>query len=123
MIIIEGKAGKSRKLQEIINTLETDWCNTICMFDNVGIKTIVHNNLFIINVGIENDYDLLLSWSETSSGKYYENGWIIFEYNIPKELSDKFINMAKGHEELSIINGIIMTIQNNDLDEIIVYEI
>jgi hypothetical protein len=89
MIIIESKRGKSRKLEEILNGLETNESKYIYMFDAVGVNLDVERLIVYSNLG--NDYDRLLDWSKVCLGKYIDMGYIVFEYNVPIEMKNKFI--------------------------------
>lgn len=125
MLIIEGRHGKARKLEEILNQIIKehilDENKSIYMFDAVKINLEMEKVIHYCHLG--KDYNILLDWSKISLSKYIDNGIIVFEYNVPFEIKDKFIEMAKFWENESYIDEVIMTIQNNNLDEIKVYEI
>lgn len=114
MLIIEGKTGKSLKLQKIINKCK----EKILIVDTVGIHHILadNNNLSILPMSLEK------LWNGTVIGDYLNEirkfDIIIFETNDKKEKVDSY----KRLENL-IGKKCIVTIQNNDLENINIYEI
>ena len=91
------------------------------MFDAVKINFEMEKVIHYCHLG--KDYNILLDWSKISLSKYIDDGIIVFEYNVPFEMKGEFIKMARFWEAESYIDEVIMTIQNNNLDEIKVYKI
>lgn len=112
MLVIEGRVGKSLKLQEIINKHD----GKVLMLDAVGVNFMQGDNLFVVSISLET------LWATNSINDYMDTirkfDTIIFETNDNKEM----INSYKQLENL-IDRKCIVTIQNNDVENIKVYEI
>ena len=114
MLIIEGKTGKSLKLQEIINNYK----GNILMIDTVGMHHVLgdNDNLSILPTSLEK------LWDGTIVNDYLDVirkfDMIIFETNDKKEMMFKYKQLEK-----LIGKECIVTIQNNEIEDIKVYKI
>lgn len=111
MLVIEGRVGKSLKLQEIINKHD----GKVLMLDAVGVNFMQGDNLFVIPISLET------LWATNFINDYIdeirEYNLIVFETNDNKEM----INNYRQLENLIDIKCIV-TIQNNSLENIKIYE-
>lgn len=117
MLVIEGKVGKFRKIEEIIK-LKTKHSKKVLMIDSVGLRMFDIDNLDIY-VFDNNDlgelkHDLQLK-DMVSNSKY---DIVIFEVN---DSVDK-INEYKEAETFLNVECVV-TIQNNDLNDIKTYRV
>lgn len=112
MLVIEGRAEKSLKLQEIVNGYE----GRLLMFDAVGVDFMQGDNLYVVSISLET------LWATNSINDYMDTirefDLIIFETNDNKEMTNNY----KELENL-IDRKCIVTIQNNDMENIKIYEI
>jgi hypothetical protein len=121
MKVIEGRSGKSLVLQGIIN----NHTGKILMLDSVNPKHIVAENLDICSFGSSQEI-----WGEFKEYEFAmfndihkiitESGYtmIVLEVNDKPDMVTCYKDMEDSWEIPCIV-----TIQNNDLDEIKVYEV
>lgn len=113
MKIIEGKAGKSLLIQNIIK----DKKDSFLIIDGVGINFLEGTR--IIDVKTIEDVEEILN-EILSGGENFpeEIEFIILELNASSKVKSVF---KKWEQRLN--KGLILTIQNNDIEENIVYDI
>lgn len=109
MIIIEGRVGKSRVLEDLINNRLMN--RNVAIIDTVGVKG--------LNVPKGVDHFMYNKYTSESAIDIYKTGWfddyewIIFEINIDVEKFDigKFMDIDRNSTQ-----NFIVTVQTNEDD-------
>lgn len=112
MKVIQGKAGKSLKLQDIIN----DFDGNVLMVDTVNPNHIVADNLSIIDTIYSTVW--CTNFISEYMDKIREYDLIIFEMNDATDM----VHSYKELENL-IKRPCVVTIQDNSLEELKIYEV
>ncbi|TVX85970.1 hypothetical protein [Paenibacillus agilis] len=116
MIIIEGKAGKSRVLQDIINNQMRN--RSVVVFDSVGIRGLRVpdgvQHFMLDGASVEEVVEEFMN----NAFQFYEIDWIVFSVNADIMSFDLgiFKNLDRRYN-----HNFIITVQNNALDEVNVY--
>lgn len=118
MFIIEGKQGKSRILEETVRQLPEMDCIVI---DKVGIPSEWNRSLYVFDFK-EVNHETIVSWLLSSLGKYItEEKTLILELNCSKDELQDYLNIEDKLMDYYGIEKFIITVQNNELKEIIQY--
>lgn len=118
MIVIEGKAGKSRVLQDIINNRLRN--RSVSILDTVGVRGLVVPE-GVIHFMLDTEAtveDVVKMFLEHYIHLFSGKDWIVFEVNANILEVDLGIFKRLDRE---YTQNFIITVQNNDLEEINVY--
>lgn len=117
MLVIEGKAGKSRRLEKIVNQLSENDCVII---DMIGINCTWNNNRnsFVLRGSHED----IIKWLKVSVQRYLENEQTLVLYvNCPKEKLKSYLELEDYLFNKGWFSRFMITVQNDDLEELIEY--
>lgn len=118
MFIIEGKQGKSRILEEAVRQLPEMDCIVI---DKVGIPSEWNNSLYVFDFK-EVSHETTISWILSSLGKYItEEKTLLLELNCSKEELQDYLNIEDKLMSYYGFERVMITVQNNELKEIMQY--
>lgn len=118
MFVIEGKQGKSRILEEAVIQLPEMDCIVI---DKVGIPTDWNRSLYVFDFK-EVNHETTISWLLSSLGKYItEEKTLILELNCSKDELQDYLNIEDKLMDYYGFERFMITVQNNELKEIIQY--
>ncbi|MGG4105104.1 hypothetical protein AAXB25_14405 [Paenibacillus lautus] len=118
MIVIEGKAGKSRVLQDIINNKLRN--RSVTILDIIGIRALrvpegVSHMILQEGTTVEDAIDIFHRHHEVL---FSQKDWIIFEVNA--NILDFDLDIFKAMDR-RFEQNFIVTVQNDALDEVDVY--
>lgn len=117
MLVIEGKRGKSLKIQEILlKEVDNNSLTQILMIDRVGINHININHLSQIKTSW--DTIQISNFISSHINEIRRYNLVIFETNDKKEMIDNYKQLEK-----LIGRQCIVTIQNNELKSLKVYKV
>jgi hypothetical protein len=116
MIVIEGRAGKSVVLQDLISSKIRN--RSIVILDTVRVRGLLLPDgidHMIIDTNFENVLEIFESAHDKEFSKY---DWIVFEFNV--NITDVDLNVFKNIDR-KYNQNFIVTVQNDALDEVNVY--
>lgn len=119
MIIIEGRAGKSYILQEMLrDKIKSD---KILVIDSVGVYGLhVDEERVTHMVILERNFEKVVDvFNQEFRNHFWEYDWIVFESNI--DINEYSMDRIMEELEGAYNKNFVFTIQNNEIDEPIVY--
>jgi hypothetical protein len=113
MFIIEGKQGKSRILEKLVNELPESDCIII---DRIGISSGWNKSLCVFDFK-EVSHKITIKWLLSSLGKYItEEKTLVLEVNCNKEELKDYLMIENKLINYYDLERCIITMQNNDIE-------
>lgn len=113
MLIIEGKQGKSRILEKLVNELPESDCIII---DRIGIPSDWNKSLCVFDFK-EVPHKIIIEWLLSSLGKYItEEKTLVLEVNCNKEELKDYLMIENKLMNYYDLERCIITMQNNDIE-------